>query len=201
MSIGEKLFELRKRYGYSQEQVAEKIGVARQTISKWELNETSPDLESAKKLAQLYHISLDEMVGNPVYSIQEEKHSNVEKLAGILIHFLKWAGIALCVFFILMITLLVPLYVMRIDIRTVSHKGAELYSFKMACRIDDQQYLINIHENSLECEDCSDAMRIELLNSFDWSDLDSVMESIEVYFEQSHGTCSLMETEHRSPVK
>ena len=45
MEIGNKIQELRKKNGLSQEQLAEKIGVARQTISKWELGETYPDLE------------------------------------------------------------------------------------------------------------------------------------------------------------
>ena len=39
MDFGEKLFELRKKAGYSQEMLAEKVGVSRQTVSKWELNE------------------------------------------------------------------------------------------------------------------------------------------------------------------
>ena len=44
MEIGNKIMELRKKSGLSQEELAEKVGVARQTISKWELGETSPDL-------------------------------------------------------------------------------------------------------------------------------------------------------------
>lgn len=47
--MGSKILELRKQKHMSQEQLAEKIGVARQTISKWELGETSPDIEQSKK--------------------------------------------------------------------------------------------------------------------------------------------------------
>ena len=43
MKIGKKIMDLRKKNGLSQEELAEKVGVARQTISKWELGETSPD--------------------------------------------------------------------------------------------------------------------------------------------------------------
>ena len=50
MEIGKKIMELRKKNGFSQEELAEKVGVARQTISKWELSETSPDLKQAKEL-------------------------------------------------------------------------------------------------------------------------------------------------------
>ncbi|MDE6141658.1 MAG: helix-turn-helix domain-containing protein, partial [Bacilli bacterium] len=45
MDLGEKIANLRKESKLSQEELAEKIGVARQTISKWELNETAPDIK------------------------------------------------------------------------------------------------------------------------------------------------------------
>ena len=62
MSLGNSLSKSRKKSGYSQEEVAEKLGVSRQTISKWELNETLPDLYQSKKLANLYNISLDDLI-------------------------------------------------------------------------------------------------------------------------------------------
>lgn len=62
MSLGENLFKARKQRGLSQEEVAEKLGVSRQTISKWELDETLPDIRQSKKLALLYHLSLDELI-------------------------------------------------------------------------------------------------------------------------------------------
>ena len=43
MDINNKIYELRKKHNYSQEQLAEKLNVTRQTITKWELNETTPD--------------------------------------------------------------------------------------------------------------------------------------------------------------
>lgn len=61
MSLGDNLFNARKRSGLSQEAVAEKLGVSRQTISKWELNETLPDIRQAKNLAALYRVTLDEL--------------------------------------------------------------------------------------------------------------------------------------------
>ena len=62
MSFGNSLANARKKSGLSQEQVAEKLGVSRQTISKWELDETLPDIRQSKKLALLYHVTLDELV-------------------------------------------------------------------------------------------------------------------------------------------
>lgn len=62
MSLGEHLFCARKKKGLSQEEVAEKLGISRQTVSKWETDETLPDICQSKKLAVLYGLSLDELV-------------------------------------------------------------------------------------------------------------------------------------------
>lgn len=62
MGLGENLIRSRKKSGLSQEEVAAKLGVSRQTVSKWELGETLPDIQQAKKLSTLYHITLDELV-------------------------------------------------------------------------------------------------------------------------------------------
>ena len=62
MNLGNHLMQARKKAGLSQEAVAEKLGVSRQTISKWETDETVPDIYQSKKLAKLYHLSLDELI-------------------------------------------------------------------------------------------------------------------------------------------
>lgn len=62
MRLGNCLFQARKKRGLSQEEVAEKLGVSRQTISKWETDETLPDIRQSKRLAVLYRLSLDELI-------------------------------------------------------------------------------------------------------------------------------------------
>lgn len=62
MGLGRNLYNARKKSGLSQEAVAEKLGVSRQTISKWELDETLPDIRQSKKLSKLYHLTLDELI-------------------------------------------------------------------------------------------------------------------------------------------
>ena len=70
MSLGNSLFTARKKSGFSQEEVAEKLGVSRQTISKWEGDETLPDIRQSKRLAVLYGLSLDELIAFDV-DVQE----------------------------------------------------------------------------------------------------------------------------------
>lgn len=93
MEIGEKILKLRKKTNLSQEELVEKIGVARQTISKWELGETSPYLKQAKELSKIFKVSLDDLVDNDIENIMVEKISNTEKLLGIIIKILKVIGI------------------------------------------------------------------------------------------------------------
>ena len=62
MRLGSSLYHARKKSGLTQENVAEKLGVSRQTISKWETNETLPDIRQSKALAMLYHMTLDELI-------------------------------------------------------------------------------------------------------------------------------------------
>lgn len=62
MNLGNNLFNARKRSGLSQEDIAEKLGVNRQTISKWETDETLPNIQQAKRMALLYNLSLDELI-------------------------------------------------------------------------------------------------------------------------------------------
>ena len=81
MKLGENLFQARKKKGLSQEAVAEKLGVSRQTISKWETDETLPDIRQAKKLAVLYGLTLDELIefDADVQEIQEVINKTTEE--------------------------------------------------------------------------------------------------------------------------
>ena len=103
MNLGKKLFELRKSKHLSQEQVAEKLHVTRQTVSNWELGETTPDLNQAKELAKFYSISLDDLVGLDTKNILTEKVSNVEKLAGIILTILKVIGVLFIIYIVFII--------------------------------------------------------------------------------------------------
>jgi transcriptional regulator with XRE-family HTH domain len=64
MNFKEQLIFLRKQRGLSQEQLGNQIGVSRQTVSKWELGETTPELEKLLALSRLFGVSIDELTGN-----------------------------------------------------------------------------------------------------------------------------------------
>ena len=62
IEIANRLFEMRKKNNLSQEELAERIGVSRQAVSKWERAESSPDTDNLIGLARLYNVSLDELL-------------------------------------------------------------------------------------------------------------------------------------------
>ncbi len=62
MSFADNLMELRKLNNLSQEDIAEKIGVSRQTLSKYETGESLPDIERCKTLADLFGVTMDDLI-------------------------------------------------------------------------------------------------------------------------------------------
>jgi len=75
MDLGEKLYELRKEKNLSQENVAEQLNVTRQTISKWETNQSTPDFDKIVPLCELYGITPNELLTGEK---PEEKNNNIE---------------------------------------------------------------------------------------------------------------------------
>lgn len=79
IEIANRLQKLRKEKGYSQEQLAEELGISRQAVSKWERAESSPDTDNLICLAKLYGISLDELLSTDD-SIEVIKEEQVNKI-------------------------------------------------------------------------------------------------------------------------
>ena len=90
MVIGEKITELRKKYNYTQESLAEKIGVTRQTLSNWESNITSPDLNQASILCKELKININDLLDNELeLDVKDNSNNILSKLVGnkIIINF------------------------------------------------------------------------------------------------------------------
>ena len=69
LEIANRLVQLRKSHHLSQEELAAKLGISRQAVSKWERAEASPDIDNLILLAQLYHISLDDLLQTGMASV------------------------------------------------------------------------------------------------------------------------------------
>lgn len=108
MTIGEKIQKLRKQRGLSQEALAEKVTVTRQTISKWELGQSIPDLHFIARLSEIFNVSADYLIKDemtepdePLYTKQmyrKRRHRPSEKIRRIVLAIVSAAAlIAVCV--------------------------------------------------------------------------------------------------------
>ena len=186
MEIGNKIMELRKKNNLSQEVLAEKVGVARQTISKWELGETSPDLKQSKELSQIFNVSLDELVDNDIKDILIERTSNTEKLASLIIKILKYIGIAFLIFLIIDIIA----FILFVGIRKSSIASVR-QSVEMICILNEQDYIIEVGSDGyFNCSNCSKELQKELKKEYiDFGDIPKTSKNIEQYFKDNNGLC------------
>lgn len=79
MDLGKKLFELRKSKNLSQEDVAERLNVTRQSVSKWETNQSTPDFDKIVPLCDLYGITTDELLKDEVKEEKMEEKVEIKK--------------------------------------------------------------------------------------------------------------------------
>lgn len=87
MQIGNKINQLRKLSGMTQEQLAEKLHVSRQTVSKWESGTTMPDLESVCTLSQMFQVPFDDLLLEEEKSMERQKEQiTLEDLVEINLH-------------------------------------------------------------------------------------------------------------------
>ena len=140
MKFNEKLVNLRRKHNLSQEQVAEKLKVARQTISKWELGETTPEMDKLIMISELYNITLDELMKeeNEGKVINDPNNTNSQKLAGMTIKILKGIGI-----FILIVAIL---YVFLMIIGFVAFNKVETNSDSKTTVIQTQEEVVENYE-------------------------------------------------------
>ena len=91
MKFGDKLIELRKNSGYSQEVLAEKLGVSRQSVSKWESNNTYPETDKIVQIANLFDCSMDDLINDKVTDIESffrKNKNNINKVWNSFLNFL-----------------------------------------------------------------------------------------------------------------
>ena len=99
MDFNEKLQELRKRKGLTQEELAEALYVSRTAISKWESGRGFPNIDSLKAISKFFAVTLDELLsGEEILAIAEIDHKQKERTLRDLIFGLLDCGVALLLF-------------------------------------------------------------------------------------------------------
>lgn len=187
MTLGDKLIKYRKVSKMTQYEVADILKVTRQTISNWELNQTSPDLEQAKELSKLYKISLDKLIDNNIKEAITEKVSNVEKLSGLIYKILKVMLIIFTIGILLMIVGGVLFSAIRKEnINTIEN------STTLSCVLNNEKYVIelkgDVNNEIIELGGSSKLINILDLEKYKYSD--QVIDVVTVYFENNNGSCN-----------
>jgi len=189
MNFGEKLINLRKDKKMTQEEVADKLNVTRQTVSNWELNQTKPDVEQLKGLSKLYKISVDDLIDNDVKEVLVEKISNTEKLSGLVYKVLK-ALVILFVAYLVGIVLLaifgIALFGLREGVTTVEATTT------MNCSLDYEHYTIEVKSNGSNeiIELNGSESLINKLNLEDYRFPNQVFDKVAAYIEENGGKCN-----------
>lgn len=190
MNLGKKIAELRKKNNLSQEELAEKVGVARQTISKWETGDTTPDINQVKIISKIFNISIDELVDNDINSVIVEKVSNTEKLAGITIKILKVLGIMIIVF-ITLILLFVIIFMVDMPRNDYDIVGTT----KVSCNLDNEEYVYEAeyNKNYQVINSGGDAYIMNHTDIESYEDVNKIVAHIEDYFKDHGGECTVVE--------
>lgn len=186
MNLGKKIAELRKKNNLSQEELAEKVGVARQTISKWEIGDTTPDINQVKIISKIFNISIDELVDNDINNVIVEKISNTEKLAGITIKILKVFGIMIIVF-ITLIFLFVIIFMVDMPRNDYDIVGRT----KISCNLDNEKYVYEAeyNKNYQVINSGGDAYIMNHTDIESYEDVNKIVAHIEDYFKDHGGKC------------
>ena len=189
MNLGKKIAELRKKNNLSQEELAEKVGVARQTISKWEIGDTTPDINQVKIISKIFNISIDELVDNDINNVIVEKVSNTEKLAGITIKILKVFGIMLIVF-ITLIFLFVIIFMVDMPRNDYDIVGRT----KVSCNLDNEKYVYEAeyNKNYQVINSGGDAYIMNHTDIESYEDVNKIVAHIEDYFNDHGGKCTIV---------
>lgn len=209
MELGNEISKRRKEAKLSQEQLAEKLNVTRQTISNWELGQTVPDINQAKELSKIFNISLDELADNNVKDILIEKINKTEKKTGEIQKVLKVFFIAIIIIFIIIIIINLFYIIKRCRDTNLEKKSQILYEKyinnikvkKFNCKIQNQEYIFTIfYDNdfntigtnlNLVSEDEDAKKEFEsLVNdiNIEQKDARNIIENLKEYLNNKNGT-------------
>ena len=122
MEIGNKINQLRKLSGMTQEQLAEKLNVSRQTISKWDSDSTFPDLESIVKISRIFYVSLDDLLkeGEAKVENKTDEQITLKDLMKINLYSRKMTLLLISGLIFIMVSILNFAYIIALQSTTLS---------------------------------------------------------------------------------
>ena len=192
MNLGKKIFELRKMKGLSQEELGNLVGVTRQTISNWELDETGTNPDQLKKISKVFETSIDNLLDNE-HNVNENKVSNTEKLAGFVIKIIKIFFIIVPTCFLIIILLALLFSVNRNNSqKEVVHR---IITESIYCKIygEEHGYTIQYYENSdIPISMYGDNYFMNILDLGKYEHAHQIFDVINDYVKKNNGECNMI---------
>lgn len=214
--LGDNIRELRKQKGYSQEMLAEKLNVVRQTVSKWEKGYSVPDAEMLERMAELFEVSVGDLLGketpvqqsgvgmeevvqqlillNDQLARQRYARKRAWKIFGIVL-----AGIAGLVSAVI-ISCVILFSVVNVaesvaNITEISTMDGIRQTYELVCTLDGEAYTYTIvcDEQYQILEAGGDAWIANHVQTERYDDANVLMAQIEDYFKDHGGTCDITE--------
>ena len=184
MALGNKILEYRKRNGLSQEQLADKINVTRQTISNWELGETQPNSEQLKMLSKEFSISIDELLDNDIKNISLSK-TNVQKHSKS--KYLK-------IFLICIVIIILGIFILYINKNNFKRKD-KIIDKTIICNLYGEDHIFNIkyYEADGKIKELGkDLYFKDILELDKYDDVNQILNIINDYVKKNSGTCTIV---------
>ncbi len=184
MALGNKILEYRKRNGLSQEQLADKINVTRQTISNWELGETQPNSEQLKMLSKEFSISIDELLDNDIKNISLSK-TNVQKHSKS--KYLK-------IFLICIVIIILGIFILYINKNNFKRKD-KIIDKTIICNLYGEDHIFNIkyYEADGKIKELGkDLYFKDILELDKYDDVNQILNIINDYVKKNGGTCTIV---------
>jgi transcriptional regulator with XRE-family HTH domain len=188
--LGSNILELRKKKGLSQEELSEKVGVTRQTISNWELNETQPNPEQLKLLSKALNVSVDELIDNDIKNALIEKTIRTEANSNQALKIVKlilWFILGL----IVSIILIAILFAVKPGSKDARKSNSDTNVTQLKCSIDNKtySYLIESDKDNNIIEHSGSEYIANIVKDKEFKKGKMLAQYIISYFKDNNGSC------------
>lgn len=198
--LGENIKILRKQKGYSQEALAERLHVVRQTISKWEKGISVPDAVMLDRIAELFEVPVSDILGSGI--CETEETSGVSEIAKqlaalndyIVNRTIKRRKIIKRIVIIAVIAI-IALGALYMGLRISSRQKEVLTTVNLECSLDGEIYVYDVtyNEQYQIIYAGGDAFIADHVQTEKYEDANVMIAQIEDYFKDRGGTCEILE--------
>lgn len=198
--LGENIKILRKQKGYSQEALAERLHVVRQTVSKWEKGISVPDAVMLDRIAELFEAPVSELLGSGICETEETSGTGeiAKQLAALNDYIVNRTVKRRKIIkraVIIAVVVIVALGAIYMGLRISGRQNEALTTINLECTLDGETYFYDVTYNEqFQIIYCGgDAFIADHVQTEKYEDVNIMIAQIEDYFKDRGGTCEIFE--------